>query len=229
MGFNSPLYYNTLMNRLSKLMGALTVGAAIFFSGCYPLDPLNYEDLDAVVTVKSDPNFDFSDPNIKTYYLADTIIDLSEPGNSPAPVVDRQKVIQDIIKNMDMLGYTRLTGVDSLVANQADYLMLLSVNRSNNYYYSYWYSWGGWYGWGWYGYYPCCYYPPTSTISNVRTGALIVQLMDVKRLGQIDEQHLPEVWVGVVQGLYEGSAQSLNQRSSRGIDQMFNQSPYLKR
>jgi hypothetical protein len=65
-------------------------------------------------------------------------------------------------------------------------------------------------------------------VSNIRTGSLIVDLIDNRSLDP-NEEFLPIVWTGAIQGLYEGSSTNIQNRASKAIDQMFIQSSYLKR
>jgi hypothetical protein len=200
----------------------LVCTSVALITACYPGGPEYIEDYDAVYTVK-DPSFDFSDPSVTTYFLADTVMDISEPGQSPKPVGNQAAVLAEIAAQMDAMGYTRITDTTKVLT--ADFIVTTTVTRTNNYYYNYWYGWGGWYGWGWGG---CCYYPPYATVSNVRTGSLLVDIIDTKSLDP-NEEHLPIVWTGIMMGLYEGTSQNITNRAVNGIEQMFKQSQYLKR
>jgi hypothetical protein len=66
------------------------------------------------------------------------------------------------------------------------------------------------------------------TQQNIRTGAVIVDLVDARAL-KLRNSTLPEVWLGLGEGLFRGSQQNINNRALESIDQMFRQSPYLKR
>jgi hypothetical protein len=87
-------------------------------------------------------------------------------------------------------------------------------------FYSYWYDWwyggyGGWYGW---------YYPPYYTVSSYTTGSLIITMSDPNIESAIDRT--PTIWIGAMNGLLTGGS-DVN-RAVAGINQAFNQSPYLK-
>ncbi len=73
-----------------------------------------------------------------------------------------------------------------------------------------------------------CWYPPTTTVSNYRTGSVLVQLIDVQNVDQ-ELEIIPVAWQGTLEGLFEGSRTNIENRSERGINQMFKQSPYLDR
>ena len=195
---------------------------ALGMAACYPGGPEFIEDYDVVYTFELDID-KASDVTKKVYFLPDTIIDLSDPMSSPPPKGDGTAVLNEIALKMNELGYTRETDVNKV--DQTDYVLLCSVTRSNNYYYNWWYGWGYWPGWGWGG---CCYYPPVATVSNYRTGSLLLQFVSTEDLDPDDEE-IPVIWQGTLDGLFEGSAGNITARATKGIDQMFAQSPYLKR
>jgi hypothetical protein len=43
----------------------------------------------------------------------------------------------------------------------------------------------------------------------------------------IEEQQIPVVWIGAINGLAEGGQQNISERVKRGIGQVFKQSDYL--
>ena len=215
------------MKKLSKLLKGLKIVGILVLSSCYPISPEFVSDFDSVFTEKSDPDFDFANPALNTYYLADTVIVLTDPNASDTNLeVDLQLILNRVRRNMNQAGYTEIT--DSALATQADYLVLVSVNRSDNYFSTWWGGWGGWGGWGWWGWGGCCFFPPVVTTSNNRTGAVIVELLEGKSLPQKNET-IPEVWYGVGTGLFRGNNTNLTNRTLNAIDQMFLQSPYLNR
>ena len=199
--------------------------ATALVSSCYPGGPEYVEDYDAVYTLinpKPPVNFDFADPTRTKYFMPDTVMDISEPGESPKPIGSSSEALAQVASNMAALGYTRIMNIVDTA--DADYIVTITVSRSNNYYYNYWYGWGYWYGPG----YGCCYYPPYSTVSNIKTGSLLVDMIDYRSLTP-NEENLPIVWTGAVQGLFQGSNSSIENRALNAIDRMFTQSPYLKR
>jgi hypothetical protein len=73
----------------------------------------------------------------------------------------------------------------------------------------------GWPGWGWGG---CCYYPPVTTVSNYRTGSLLLQFVDTENVDPNDEEVIPIVWQGTLGwSVFEGSSgQILPTRARKG-------------
>lgn len=203
-------------------LGTLIVALAAVMASCYPGGPEFIEDYDVVYTFDLKPDA-FTDKNKKVYFLPDTIVDLSDPQTSPSPKGDAAPVLAEIVSQMNAYGYTRETDINNVDAT--DFIVLCSVTRSNNYYYTWWGGWGYWPGWGWGG---CCYYPPVATVSNYRTGSLLLQFIDTESLDE-NEDEIPVVWQGTLEGLYEGSSSNITNRAVKGVNQMFEQSTYLNR
>jgi hypothetical protein len=203
-------------------VAALLIGLAALMASCYPGGPEFVEDYDVVYTFNL--NQDVSgDPSKTVYFLPDTIVDLSDPESSPPPKGNEAQILNEIRIKMAEQGYVEET--DTSKVFETDFIVLCSVTRSNNYYYTWWGGWSGWPGWGWGG---CCYYPPVTTVSNYRTGSLLLQFVDTENVEE-DEEVIPIVWQGTLDGLFEGSSSNITNRAKKGIDQMFEQSPYLKR
>lgn len=212
------------MKNLRNLLTGLTFVSILLLSSCYPISPEFVSDYDSVFTEITEPGFDFVNPAIDTYYLADTVIILTDPGTSDTDIqVDTRLLLNRVRTNMNRAGYTEI--VNSNLATQADYLVLVSINRSDNYFNTWWGGWGGWGGWGWGG---CCFFPPQVTTTNIRTAAVVVELLDGKSLSQRN-QNIPEVWFGAGTGLFRGTTDNITNRALEAIDQMFVQSPYLTR
>ncbi len=206
-----------------KLLYGLLVLAPALFSGCYPEQPEYIDEYDLVYTNHS-PDFDFQAQN--TYSLPDSVVILGsadiEEGQSPDMVDPAfgNKIIAQIRSNMNGLGWVEVDDPDS-----ADVVILPSAIKTLNvdayyYYGGYW----GWYypywGYGWYypGYYP--------TYTSYTTGSLVVQMTVPRDLSPAE--NVPVPWIGLMNGLLEGSDASILERVTTGIDQMFKQSEYLK-
>ncbi len=94
--------------------------------------------------------------------------------------------------------------------------------------------WGGWWG-GWYpGYpgYPCyyCGYPPTVGYAQYEVGSVVLDLFDLRKLpdtGLPSEDYEPS-WLAVMRGLLSSDQNFNSERVVSGIQQAFEQSPYLK-
>jgi hypothetical protein len=173
---------------------------------------------------------DFS--TVKTYQLIDTLMFLTPNGKSMGSLTHNfDEVVLDRVKsNLDDLGWTMITPAEEGVV-EADIVVTVSsitTTYINQYWYDdWWYYWdwyGGFYpGWGWGpGYYPWYGYPMYYTTYD--TGTVFIEMINPKQQMSADKK-IPIVWVGLVNGLLEGS--NINARINKNIDQAFMQSPYL--
>jgi hypothetical protein len=202
-----------------KILKVLSLAAIVFLlTQCYPEGPNYIDELDLVYT-NYDPATDFTAKH--TYAIPDKIMKIDDDliaGGDPNFVKEpyATQLLEKIKLNMANNGWT-------LVLKNASPDVLLApvaYELTTTYYYGggYWDWWyGGWYGW----YYP---YPVTTSYS---TGSLIVTMLDPKNLSPDDKMRA--VWGFVVNGLLEGSASEFAARYSKGIDQAYTQSPYLKK
>lgn len=187
-------------------------------AGCYPQGPEFTEDLDVVYT-NFDPEFDF--PGHNTYAMPDQIVTDVQITNSGDTIYEYMKpiyadqILARIDANMAALGWSKVD-----VSANPDVLMMPAGISSTTYFYSYWYCWwyGGYYGgWGW-------YYPPYYTVSSYTTGSLIMTMSDPTVDSPINRS--ATAWIGAMNGLLSGNG-NIN-RALDGIDQAFEQSPYLR-
>jgi hypothetical protein len=150
---------NNVMKKFFRFSFALSL-ALVFMAGCYPEQPEFVEDFDAVYTTRRDNEFNFSDPTFQKFYLADTVMVLTDPNTSETSIsIDRDLLLAQVRQNMLQAGYTDVSDANEIT--DADYLVLVSVNRTDNHFYTWWGGWGGWggVGWwlGWLGLSSCCY------------------------------------------------------------------------
>ncbi len=207
-----------------KLLSLAAVTLALF-SGCRPGGAEYISDLDVVGTAYT-KDIDFS--SRKTYAMWDTIVKVSseqiddpDANNKPdyVPASSANVVTSQIDQQMKALGWTKVgrnQDPDVYIQNAA------MTNTYVYYYYSYWYygyyyPYGGWY-------YPG-YYPPT--YSSTTTGSLLMMMIDGREMSPSGSR--PVLWVGVINGLMEGSSTSFNSRVATNVGQAFKQSPILKR
>ena len=184
---------------------------ALSLASCYPGGIEYYEDTDVVYT---DYEVDYDFLSMSTYSMPDNVVKISgniTEGEDPEFIKEpyNTQIITRIAENMADMGWTR---VDDPV--DAD-LVLFPASWTNTTIY-YWYDYWCWYypyycGWGW-------GYP---SVSSYTTGTLVMTLV-----ADGEEYVEPSrVWTGAVNGLLSG-ANNIN-RIYKGIDQTFEQSPYL--
>lgn len=204
------------MNRFLMFFFSATL-AGLLSSGCYPGGPDFTEDLDVVYT-DYDDTYDFQSRS--TYAMPDKIvvdIEIDDGDTNYVFMKDAyaNQILATIDQNMSALGYQKVD-----ISDSPDLLMMPAGMKSTHYYYWYWYCWwyGGWYGgWGW-------YYPPYYTVSSYTTGSLIMVLSDPNIDNPIGQS--PASWLVVMNGLLSGGAEV--DRVLDGVNQAFEQSPYLK-
>jgi hypothetical protein len=189
---------------------------------CYPDYGLTTADYDMVLTL-SDPNTIFS--NYATYAMPDTVIHPVPDGqNDDLTRVYDSQIINDVARNMNALGYTR---VDTNASNPPDVVVMLSAIKSD-WQVSGWYPGGywGWYPWypggGWYPYYPGYGYSYEFT-----TGTVFITMIDFMNWNP-DESGDSPVWGATLNGLAGDTRSGTATRITNGINQAFAQSPYLR-
>ncbi len=184
---------------------------ALSLASCYPGGIEYYEDTDVVYT---DYELEFDFLSMSTYSMPDNVVKITGnviEGEDPEFIKEpyNTQIITRIAENMADLGWTR---VDDPV--DAD-LVLFPASWTNTTIY-YWYDYWCWYypyycGWGW-------GYP---SVSSYTTGTMVMTLV-----ADGEEYVEPSrVWTGAVNGLLSGANNT--SRIYKGIDQAFEQSPYL--
>jgi hypothetical protein len=205
-----------------KILKVLSLTAIVFLlTQCYPEGPQYVDELDLVYS-NYDPAYDFAvKPATHTYFMPDKIMKIDDDlvnGGGPNFVNDTyaKPMLNMIIAKMSANGWTPV-GKDE---NPDVLLAPVAYMLTTTYYYGGY--WGGYYG-GWYGwYYP---YPVTTSYT---TGSLVVTMLNANPADLSPDDKLPAVWGFIVNGLLEGSASTFTSRYTKGIDQAFTQSPYLK-
>ena len=197
---------------------------------CYPDSGLDsIADYD-VVTTLYDKNVDFG--SARTYAMPDSVIHLTiDTTGSQDDGITRQfddQILSDVKRNMDELGYAL---IDISSSTPPDVIVLVSVTTTQwvgySYYPGYWWGWWGWYGW-WWGWGPGWGYgyPGVAVPFSFSTGSVIIEMGDPSRQDP-QEQTIPHIWSGSLNGLLGSSQQTSAARIKNGIDQAFSQSPYL--
>jgi hypothetical protein len=202
-----------------RILKLLSLTAIVFLmTQCYPEGPEYYEELDLVYS-NYDPSYGFDSK--LTYAIPDKIMliddELVEGGEAnfvKEPYASQ--VLDQIIANMDANGWSKVEKDE----NPDVLLAPVGVEVTTTVYYGYGGYWDWWYG-GWYGwYYP---YPVTTSYS---TGSLIVTMVDPNDLSPNGKMRA--VWGFIVNGVLSSSSADFANRVTKGVDQAYTQSPYLK-
>ena len=210
---------------------SLVAGIAVALSSCYPGGAEYVSDTDLVLT-NYDAEYPFS--NVTTYYLSDTVRHITDEGAKPNNTYDSY-IIGEIARNLDALGWTRLdnTEIDSLHQPNVNIVASVAeVTTTNIYYYPYYPGWG-WYWKGsqqtfqYYGWYYPWYGYGGATVTSYTTGTVFMLMFDPSMVDKVNEKiHLN--WAGVINGVEGSSGSNTKSRITKGIDQAFRQSAYLK-
>jgi hypothetical protein len=197
-----------------KLFSLLAL--VVLMAGCYPNGP-EYVDQYDLVYSNYDSQYDFTAKH--TYAIPDKIMKITDGlinGDDPTFIKDTYAIpmLNQINKNMTDFGWTKVTKDQNpdVVLNPVAYELTT---------YSYWYA-GGYWGW-WYG----GWYYPYPVVTSYSTGSLIVTMTDPKEMSADDKARA--VWSFVVNGLLEGTSADFTARFTKGINQAFEQSQYLKK
>jgi hypothetical protein len=209
------------------------------FSSCYPVGDLTVEDLDVAATIYDKSYYDGPTGSVNkfealhTFTVVDSIVHLVESGSTD----DISRAYDAFVLEQVRLNMLKLGFVEELNphVNPADVAITVSVTSSTHVVYT-WYPYWGWY-WGYpykstatekstaaYSYYYP--WPPYSTAYSYQSGSVLIEMVDVARIDPTVEK-IPVIWAGIVNGVLESSQSSVKSRLSKGIDQCFNQSPYL--
>lgn len=213
-----------------KFTNTLKIGLSSFvlmalLSVCTPSLPDYIADYDLVYT-KENKSFNFAAVN--TYFLPDSVV------HGPNPSSEDHKydalILSTIKSNLDALGWTRLpTNSGSAKAD----VVVLPTGSTQLYgscaAYCWWCYWGWYPGWG---YYPPSWgngwgwgYPTDIVCTSYNTGTVSVAITNPNGAAN---NVLPVAWIGILNGLLEGSEAEIRSRITANINQMFVQSPYLK-
>lgn len=217
------------MKKRGLYLNLLAVIVAVFaFIGCEDRGPEYISDYDVVYT-NYDTGKQFGE--VKTYQMPDTVIFLvPKDDQSLLSHSYDQTLLASVKENLDALGWTQLTKQEEGVVEPDLFVTISAVTTTwvNQYWYDDWWDWWGWYpgfypGWGWgSGYYPWYGYPMYYTTYD--TGTVFIEMLDPSK-NTNEEEKIGAVWVGVINGLLEGS--NINARIQTNVDQAFKQSPYL--
>ncbi|MBZ5859020.1 DUF4136 domain-containing protein [Flavihumibacter profundi] len=190
------------------------------FSACTPSSPDYIADYDLVYT-KERSGYDFS--AVHTYFLPDSV---AHVGGDSKHIYD-STILKSLKTNLDALGWTRLTETGTEKADVMVFPAANEVTYASCTAYC-WYCYWGWYpGWGYYPPYPGYGwgYPSDIVCASYNTGTVVVTMTDPNKAAN---DTIPVAWVGILNGLLEGSQAEITSRINTNIDQMFIQSPYLK-
>ncbi|AFD05394.1 DUF4136 domain-containing protein [Solitalea canadensis] len=202
---------------------ACVSACALLLNSCYPNGADNIEELDVVATV---PKKDYNFKQNKTYTLPTRIpiVKDSKPSEADTlPAAVSQPILAEIRSQLSAYGYTEVVPGGAGVPDVAITTYALQTTYVGAYY-PYWWDYWGYWPWGSWGYpWGPGWYPSGIYYYSYDTGSLLINISTPDgRAGEINT-----IWLGAVKGVLNGTTSNV-QRATAGIDQAFQQSPYLK-
>lgn len=226
---------------------------SLLFTSCYKEQDTTYLDEYDITLTNYDKDFNFA--SYQSFIVRDSVMlysDYLEDSDIEKFYTSgtSDNIRTKIIEKFKSLGYTETTDLE-----QADFAInpLVSLMKQEGLYYNWWWSYPGYWGWygGWYykstDYY---YYPPywgwypTYTYYNYNTGSLVMEMVDAESVrvynkwldendpNEANPEDVPEIifrWTASIDGVLGSSADYNGQRATRGFNEAFDQSPYLKK
>jgi hypothetical protein len=210
-------------------LAGCVAAALLALASCTPGSEITVQESDVVATLY-DSNVNFG--AIKTFAMPDSIVALDSPDTPREDTSNDDEILSLIAANLETRGYTR---VEESSPTPPDVMILVGVTTGTQWYYDSYYPWypgWGWYGgWSWWGYWGAGYggyYPPYGGVSYAySTGTLLVAMADPNE-ANIEDKTIPVYWFGAINGVLDDTKASLENRVEDSINQMFQQSPYLK-
>ncbi|WP_448702863.1 DUF4136 domain-containing protein [Mucilaginibacter sp. AW1-3] len=198
----------------------LTILIAAAFASCRKIP--NYSDLSSQFVVSTNYARGTAFNTYKTYFIADTVINLGGTGADTILVgAAAQQLVSAVKTNMNARGYTFVAR-----KSKPDLGLRLGVVKVLNIEaYPGWY--GGYPGWNpfyWGGYYP--YYYPWTTVYAYDTGTIILDTYDLKN-AKTNGQYIT-VWNITAFGALGYDTSTNVSRGINAINQGFEQSQYVK-
>lgn len=207
-------------------LATLNLFSVILLSSCGVPNPTQSE-LDLTVTAR-DQSFNFN--AVRTYALPDTVVIVQDANGSTPPTISSSLndfVINQVAAHFNSAGYQRLTNPMGSKPNFFVEVSVMNTTQTDVYYSSWSTYWGSYYA-PWYGA-GFAYAPvPYSYVINSTIGSLIVNMTNPNQPDPTT-QKIPTEWVAVINGAIDGTnEQQIQSRIESGLNEAFNQSPYLK-
>ena len=234
-----------------KIFRLAVVGVilSLLVSSCYKTEDTYLDELDLTLTYY-DTAFNFQQYN--TFAIRDSVgvvsnyLDEKDLADFYKPGGANDQIKAYVRDKFTALGYTEVASDDDF--DFGVNLVVLLVDNTVVYYPGWWYSYYdyyNWYWWGWYPYYP--YYPWGGYYAyNYQTGTLLMEMADGESIrvyrewaenypGDIEDappNEVPDIlfrWQSLINGIAGSTASYNKERTERGVDEAFVQSPYLKK
>jgi len=228
---------NTFLRTLRRVtVVAILVAALMAMFSCYPNGPQDAEEFDVVATFY-DQDADFSVfSNFASRTDSIHQVDIGGAENLQLSHDHDAEILALINQKFTDRGYTR---ENDPATNRPDMAVLVAAAATTEYdpyASSPWFSyWGTWFSdslevdadvtWGldysWYS---------GSVVYSYDVGSLVIMLLDIRNIDdQTARADIPVLWMGTFNALLSGNEATIVGRVEKGIDQMFEQSQYLRK
>ena len=196
---------------------------ALCLGSCFKEPNLDKLDYELVVATDYDVSGDFS--AYQSYFISDTLINISSNPNDSIIVGAEARFIVDKIKReMNARGFQFVSRVDN-----PDLGILGSVVKDRNFdqvCYGWWWGYPGYYPGGWWGYPGYGYNYPYCSYYQYNTGSLNIEMFDLKNVSSNDNINV--LWNSISFGVLSSYEQTNLDRAATSIEQAFEQSPYIQ-
>jgi hypothetical protein len=206
------------------MLGRTTLGIAwlaLTATACYPDRSVDATSEFASVTTLFDQEAEFA--TVTKYALPDTVLYVPR-AEDEVPAVTQAAILTSIRENLNGLGWQEVTNP---ATTPVDVYVVATITSQTNVYWVYWWDYWGWYPYwpvGWSGastnwYYPGYWYPYSYT-----TGTVLIGMADAR--ASVGEGRVPLMWSAGINGVLADAGTNVS-IATAGIDQAFEQSPYL--
>ena len=186
----------------------LAVACLAATAACYPGRAVDSTTQYASVTTLFDSTTDFV--SVTRYALTDSVVEIprNEDDDDDLPLSTEASILSSIRSNLNALGWVEVTNP---AAAAVDVYVTAAVSTTTNIFLNYFW-WDYWY---WYAY-------------AYTTGTLLVNMIDARPTSPVaGVNRVPVIWTFAVNGVLEGQSTNIA-IATAGIDQAFDQSPYLR-
>ncbi len=245
--------YNINMKRIKSLL-FLTGGALLMLTSCYKSETVYYDELDVTLTnyevefnFSSYTSFAMPDSTIlKTNYLTDEEIEefFADGGTS-------EKTLELLRSKFEESGYTFDESYDNADFVAVPTILMVEQQGASYYPPGWWWGYpgfgwgGGWWG-GWWGYPGYGWGPGYIQYYSYKVGTIVLEMVDAESFRNVvafGDSHgqgsqtsysdeIPDLtirWMASIDGYLASDADYNADRAKRGVDEAFEQSPYLKK
>jgi len=201
----------------------LTIAIMGLLYSCYPKGAEYVDELDVVISKYDSDNF-----RKGTFAMPDEVTYLKDGKLDEDHSHDKDGQLLGLIEQHYKANGFEL--VDAGNPKDTTFIIIVEVLETTNAGYvwppygpgwGYWDPWYPWYPGGWYPGYP--WYP---SYYSYKTGTVRVQMGDWEKKDEANDK-LMFVYLGALNGLMQGSEGYLDARVKEGIDQLFNQAPFV--